>query len=31
MILVEDFSPSTRRIDVSLKLAGYFGLPSVMH
>lgn len=31
MILVEVLSPSTRRIDVSLKLAGYFGLPSVLH
>ena len=24
-------SPSTRRIDASAKLAGYFRLPSVMH
>ena len=31
MILVEVLSPSTRHIDVSLKLAGYFGLPSVLH
>ena len=31
MIVVEVLSPSTRRIDVSLKLAGYFRLPSVAH
>lgn len=31
MILVEVLSPSTRRIDVSRKLADYFRLPSVMH
>ena len=28
---VATLSPSTRRVDVSLKLAGYFRLPSVMH
>jgi Uma2 family endonuclease len=31
VIVVEVLSPSTRRIDVSLKLVGYFSLPSVMH
>jgi Uma2 family endonuclease len=31
MIVVEVVSPSTRRIDSSLKLNGYFGLPSVAH
>jgi Uma2 family endonuclease len=31
VILVEVLSPSTRRVDVAHKLAGYFRLPSVMH
>lgn len=31
VILVEVLSPSTRRVDVSRKLAGYFRLPSVAH
>ena len=31
VILVEVLSPSTRRIDVSRKLADYFRLPGVMH
>ena len=31
MILVEVLSPSTRHIDASAKLAGYFRLPSVQH
>ncbi len=31
VIVVEVLSPSTRRIDVSLKLVGYFSLASVMH
>lgn len=31
VIIVEILSPSTRHIDVSLKLAGYFRLPSVRH
>jgi Uma2 family endonuclease len=31
MIVVEVLSPSTRRIDTSAKLAGYFRLPSVAH
>ena len=31
VIVVEVLAPSTRRIDVSLKLAGYFRLPSVAH
>jgi Uma2 family endonuclease len=31
IIVVEVLSPSTRRVDVSLKLAGYFRLPSVSH
>jgi len=31
VIIVEVLSPSTRRVDVSLKLAGYFRLPSVRH
>lgn len=31
VIVVEVLSPSTRRIDTSAKLAGYFKLPSVMH
>jgi Uma2 family endonuclease len=31
IILVEVASPSTRRIDASLKLMGYFRLPSVHH
>ena len=31
VIVVEVASPSTRRIDASLKLKGYFSLPSVHH
>jgi len=31
IIVVEVLSPATRRIDASLKLAGYFCVPSVMH
>ena len=31
MIVVEVLSPSSRRIDLTHKLAGYFRLPSVMH
>jgi Uma2 family endonuclease len=31
IIVVEVLSPSTRRIDASLKLAGYFHVPSVSH
>jgi Uma2 family endonuclease len=31
IIVVEVLSPSTRRIDASLKLAGYFRVPSVAH
>ena len=31
VVIVEVLSPSTRRIDVSVKLAGYFRLPSVAH
>ncbi len=31
VIVVEVASPSTRRIDASLKLTGYFRLPSVQH
>jgi Uma2 family endonuclease len=31
VIIVEVLSPSTRRIDVATKLAGYFRLPSVAH
>ena len=31
IIIAEVLSPSIRRVDVSLKLAGYFRLPSVMH
>jgi Uma2 family endonuclease len=31
MIVVEVFSPSTRRIDASAKLAGYFRVPSIAH
>jgi Uma2 family endonuclease len=31
MIVVEVLSPSTRRIDASVKLAGYFSLSSVQH
>ncbi len=31
LIVVEVLSPSTRRIDASAKLAGYFKLPSVHH
>lgn len=31
VIVVEVVSPSTRRIDASLKLSGYFSLPSVAH
>jgi Uma2 family endonuclease len=31
VIIVEVLSQSTRRVDVSHKLAGYFRLPSVMH
>ena len=31
IIVVEVASPSTRKIDASLKLTGYFSLPSVQH
>lgn len=31
VIVIEVLSPSTRRVDVSLKLGGYFRLPSVIH
>lgn len=31
LIVVEVLSSSTRRVDVSIKLAGYFRLPSVVH
>jgi Uma2 family endonuclease len=31
MIVVEVLSPSTRRIDASAKLAGYFRVPSLQH
>jgi Uma2 family endonuclease len=31
MVVVEVLSPSTRRIDASAKLAGYFQVPSVQH
>lgn len=31
IIVVEVLSPSTRRIDASAKLTGYFSLPSVQH
>jgi Uma2 family endonuclease len=31
VIVVEVLSPSTRHVDLSLKLAGYFRLPSVAH
>jgi Uma2 family endonuclease len=31
VIVVEVLSPSTRKIDASAKLMGYFGLPSVQH
>jgi len=31
VIVVEVASPSTRKIDASLKLNGYFSLPSVHH
>lgn len=31
LIIVEVLSPSTRHIDTSFKLGGYFRLPSVMH
>jgi Uma2 family endonuclease len=31
IIVVEVASPSTRRLDTSLKLGGYFSLPSVHH
>jgi Uma2 family endonuclease len=31
MIVVEVLSPSTRRVDASLKLAGYFSVPSMQH
>jgi Uma2 family endonuclease len=31
VIVVEVLSPSTRRIDASEKLAGYFRVPSVAH
>jgi Uma2 family endonuclease len=31
VIVVEVLSPSTRRIDASAKLAGYFSIPSVQH
>jgi Uma2 family endonuclease len=29
--VVEVLSPSTRRVDVTRKLAGYFRLPSIIH
>ena len=31
IIVVEVASPSTRKVDASLKLTGYFSLPSVQH
>src|SRR5258708_3877092 len=31
IIVVEVLSPSSRRIDASLKLAGYFRVPSILH
>jgi Uma2 family endonuclease len=31
VVIVEVLSPSTRHIDLSLKLTGYFRLPSVAH
>lgn len=31
VVIVEVLSPSTQRIDTTLKLAGYFRVPSVMH
>ena len=31
VVVVEVLSPSTRHIDASVKLAGYFSLPSVQH
>jgi Uma2 family endonuclease len=31
VVIVDVLPPSTRRVDVSLKLAGYFRLPSVAH
>ena len=31
LIIVEVLSPSTRNVDLSVKLAGYFRLPSVAH
>jgi Uma2 family endonuclease len=31
VIVVEVASPSTRKVDASLKLTGYFSLPSVEH
>jgi Uma2 family endonuclease len=31
IVLVEVLSPSTRQIDASAKLGGYFRLPNVMH
>lgn len=31
VIVVEVLSPSTRRVDASAKLAGYFSVPSVQH
>jgi Uma2 family endonuclease len=31
VIVVEVSSPSTRKIDASLKMTGYFSLPSVHH
>ena len=31
IIVVEVLSPSTRHIDASAKLAGYFGIPTVQH
>jgi Uma2 family endonuclease len=31
IVVVEVLSPTTRRIDVTLKLAGYFRVPSVAH
>ncbi len=31
VVLVEVLSPSTRRIDATVKLTDYFRLPSVMH
>ena len=31
VVVAEVLSPSTRRVDVSVKLAGYFRLPSLAH